>query len=150
MQAVINLENEIRKEKKRMRAFSREDPEVLLALAQRRDHEEAQERQRQQAIAVANAKTLRAAKMKQEIKDAEGLLKKRKQEILEAESLLEMKHTVKTFSLEDLGHGRSRGGGPSGRKRRHDVLDRLHRNCGGLSPAQKNDFAWWKDAWDER
>ena len=35
-------------------------------------------------------------------------------------------------------------------KRRHDVLDRLVRSCGGLSPAQKNEFTWWKDAWDAK
>ena len=76
-------------------------------------------------------------------------MKKRKQEILEAESLLEMKHAMKTFPLEELGHGRPRGGGRSGKKRRHEVLDRLVRSCGGLSLAQRNDFSWWKDAWDK-
>ena len=35
-------------------------------------------------------------------------------------------------------------------KRRRDVLDRLLRSCGGLSPAQKNEFTWWKDAWDKK
>ena len=148
MRSVVNLENEIKKEKRRMRAFSREDPEVLLALAQRRDHEEAQERQRQQTIAVANARTLTAAKLRQEIKDNQEILKKRKREILDAECLLEMKHAMKTYSLVDLGDGRSCGGKASGKKR-HEVLDRLFRSCGGLSPAQKNDFAWWKDAWDK-
>ena len=99
-----------------MRAFSREDPEVLLALAQRRDHEEAQERQRQQTIAVANARTLTAAKLRQEIKDNQEILKKRKREILDAECLLEMKHAMKTYSLVDLGDGRSCGGKASGQK----------------------------------
>ena len=116
MRSVVNLENEIKKEKRRMRAFSREDPEVLLALAQRRDHEEAQERQRQQTIAVANARTLTAAKLRQEIKDNQEILKKRKREILDAECLLEMKHAMKTYSLVDLGDGRSCGGKASGKK----------------------------------
>ena len=114
MRSVVNLENEIKTEKRRMRAFSREDPEVLLALAQRRDHEEAQERQRQQTIAVANARTLTAAKLRQEIKDNQEILKKRKREILGAECLLEMKHAMKTYSLVDLGDGRSCGGKASG------------------------------------
>ena len=59
------------------------------------------------------------------------------------------KHAMKTYSLVDLGDGRSCGGKASGKKR-HEVLDRLFRSCGGLSPAQKNDFAWWKDAWDKQ
>ena len=110
--------------------IGQEDPEVLLALAQRRDHEEAQERQRQQTIAVANARTLTAAKLRQEIKDNQEILKKRKREILDAECLLEMKHAMKTYSLVDLGDGRSCGGKASGKKR-HEVLDRLFRSCGG-------------------
>ena len=57
---------------------------------------------------------------------------------------------MNTFSLEDLGHGRSRGGGAAGRKRRHKVLDRLARLGQGLSPAQRNDFSWWKDSWDAK
>ena len=116
MRSVVNLENEIRKEKRRMRALSREDHEVLLALAQRRDHEEAKERQRQQSIAAANARTLTAAKLRQEIKDNQEILKKRKREILDAECLLEMKHAMKTYSLVDLGDGRSCGGKASGKK----------------------------------
>ena len=57
---------------------------------------------------------------------------------------------MKTFTLEDLGHGRSRGGGAAGRKRRLEVLDRLSRVGQGLSGAQKNDFGWWKDNWDTK
>ena len=149
MRSVVNLENEIKKEKRRMRAFSREDPEVLLALAQRRDHEEAQERQRQQTIAVANARTLTAAKLRQEIKDNQEILKKRKREILDAECLLEMKHAMKTYSLVDLGDGRSCGGKASGKNG-----TRFSTDCSAVAvdyrQRKKNDFAWWKDAWDKR
>ena len=149
MRSVVNLENEIKKEKRRMRAFSREDPEVLLALAQRRDHEEAQERQRQQTIAVANARTLTAAKLRQEIKDNQEILKKRKREILDAECLLEMKHAMKTYSLVDLGDGRSCGGKASGKNG-----TRFSTDCSAVAvdyrQRKKNDFAWWKDAWDKK
>ena len=34
-------------------------------------------------------------------------------------------------------------------KNRFEVLDRLSRHQAGLSDAQKNDFQWWKEAWDE-
>ena len=61
-----------------------------------------------------------------------------------------MKHAVTTFSLTDLGHGRSRGGGAAGRKRRLKVLDRLAHLGQGLSPAQRNDFSWWTDSWDAK
>ena len=62
--------------------------------------------------------------------------------------MLETKHAVKQFSLEDLGKGRSRGGGVAAKKRRWEVLDRLARLGQGLSPEQRNDFSWFKEAWD--
>ena len=145
MNSVINLENEIRKERRRMRAMSKEDPDVLLALARQRDEEEARDRERRRLVDQANARTLSAARLRKQIQDANEVLK---HDIMEAECLLETKHAVKTYSLEDLGQGRSRGGGAAGKKRRLEVLDRLARIGQGLSPAQKNDFSWWKDAWD--
>ena len=69
---------------------------------------------------------------------------------MDVESLSEMRHAMKTLSLEDLGLGRSRGVGAAGKKRRFDVLDRLACIGQGLAAAQKNDFGWWKDNWDAR
>ena len=61
-----------------------------------------------------------AAKINEQVKAANDLLKKRKLEIMHAESVLEAKHAIKTYSLEDLGQGRSRGIGAAARKRRAD------------------------------
>ena len=60
-----------------------------------------------------------------------------------------MKHAFKTFSPEMLGHGHAKGAGAAGRKRRHEVLDRMAHTGTGLSAGQKNDWAWFKDSWDE-
>ena len=62
--------------------------------------------------------------------------------------MLEAKHAVKQYSLEDLGKGRSRGGKVVAKKRRWKVLNRLARLGQGLSPEQRNDFSWFKEAWD--
>ena len=91
-----------------------------------------------------------AAKLNEEAKAAEARLKKRKREIENAEDVLEAKHAVNQFSLEDLGKGRSRGGKVVAKKRRLEVLDRLARLGQGLSPEQRNDFGWFKEAWDAR
>ena len=91
-----------------------------------------------------------AAKLNEEANAAKARLKKRKREIENAEDVLEAKHSVKQFSLEDLGKGRSRGGKVAARKRRLEVLDRLARLGQGLSPEQRNDFGWFKEAWDAR
>ena len=64
--------------------------------------------------------------------------------------MLETKYAVKQYSLGDLGKGRSRGGKSCAKKRRLEMLDRLARLGQGLSAAQRNDFSWFKDAWDAR
>ena len=46
--------------------------------------------------------------------------------------------------------GQKRVGGAAAKKNRLEVLDRLARLGQGLSPAQKNDFKWFKEAWDAR
>ena len=69
---------------------------------------------------------------------------------MKAEAVLEAKHAIKQYSLEELGKGRRRGGGVAAKKRRWEVLDRLARLGQGLSPEQRNDFGWFKEAWDAR
>ena len=64
--------------------------------------------------------------------------------------MLQAKHAIKHVSLEDLGKGRSRGGGVFAKRRRWEVLDRLSRLGQGLSPAQRNDLTWFKNAWGAR
>ena len=150
IKAAVNVENEIRKARRHARSVGSEDSQVLLALARQRELEEAQERQRRRLVDEANARTLNVASLRREAAVAADKLRKRKQAIQDAESLLETKHAMKSFSLEDLGQGRSRGGGGPAKKRRAEVLDRLARLGTGLSPAQRNDFAWWKAAWDEK
>ena len=64
------------------------------------------------------------------------------------ERFLETRHAVKRFSIEDLGDGSRSCGGAAARKRRFEVLERCARTGAGLSPEQRNDWAWWKEAWD--
>ena len=93
---------------------------------------------------------LTAAKLDQETKAANARLKKRKREIEDAELVLETKHAIKQYTLQDLGMGQNRVGGAAAKKNRLEVLDRLARLGQGLSPAQRNDFKWFKEAWDAR
>ena len=91
-------------------------------------------------------RALTAATLNEEAKAATALLKKRKREFEDAEAVLQAKHAIKHYSVEDLGKGRSRGGGVVAKKRRWEVLDRLARLGQGLSPAQSlghNYIKWW-------
>ena len=64
--------------------------------------------------------------------------------------MLETKHAIKQFSPEDVGKGRGRGGGAAAKMRRWGVLDRLARLGQGLSPGQRKDVNWFKDAREAR
>ena len=63
LHAAAALENDIRKEKRRMRSISREDPDVLLALARARDAEAADERKRRRDIDDANSTLMTRGKL---------------------------------------------------------------------------------------
>ena len=76
-------------------------------------------------------------------------VKKAKRQLAELESARQCKYACKSFDVDDLGAGDAKAGGAKAKKLRHEVLDRLSHLNQGLSPAQRNDFAWWKDAWDE-
>ena len=44
----------------------------------------------------------------------------------------------------------TRGGGTAAHaKNRMEVLERVRRQCGALSPQQTNDWKWFKEAWDQ-
>ena len=133
---------------RRARASSREDQKVLHALGQQRDAELSLERKRRLMLQEDKKRALTAAKLNEEAKVAKSRLKKRKREIENAEDVLEAKHAVKHYSFGDFDKGRSRGGGVVAKKRRWEVLDRLARLGQGLSPEHRNDFGWFKEAWD--
>ena len=111
MQAVVNMENEIRKERRRVRGMCGEDGDVLLALVRQRDEEDARERKRLRLIADANAQTTTVASLKAAAAAASKELKEAKAAVAAAESILETKRAMKTFALEDLGLGKKAAAG---------------------------------------
>ena len=72
-----------------------------------------------------------------------------KRKLQELESTRACKHAVKSFTLDMLGAGSANAGGAKAKRSRFEVLDRLRNHRVGLSDSQKNDFPWWKDAWDQ-
>ena len=76
-------------------------------------------------------------------------LQVKRQKLQELESTIACKHAVKSFRLEDLGKGVNNAGGAKGKKNRAEVLDRLSRLNAGFSAGQRNDWQWFKEAWDK-
>ena len=109
--AAGQLEQEIRKEKHRLREVSREDPDVLLWLSRARDARAVVERKRRLDIEDANRQIMNRQKMRMELKDADTALQKRKQQIAELEQIAEARHFVKKFRLDFLCVGNRNSGG---------------------------------------
>ena len=63
---------------------------------------------------------------------------------------METRHARRRYAVDMLGQGKNNTGGEAARNLRWEVLDRLARIGTGLSSAQKNDWKWFKMAWDER
>ena len=150
VQVVQQIENEVRKEERRQRIAAAEDPAVAGALRQLKANQASMERQRRLAVDDANRREKELAKVRKDYQQTQELLRKRKKEIIAADGILEEKNAPKRISLEMLGQGKPRSGGALARKHRFEVLDRLAQQGSGLSPAQRNDFSWFKEAWDTK
>ena len=148
VQVVQQIENEVRKEERRQRIAAAEDPAVAGALRQLKANQASMERQRRLAVDDANRREKELAKLRQQHQQTQEALRKRKLEIMAAEGILETKHAMKRFSPEMLGQGKPRSGGLKAQKNRWEVLDRLAQMGSGLSPAQRNDWRWFKETWD--
>ena len=143
------LVREIHKEEKRMRGLQSEHPAVALAMTRRRDEEEAALRVERNRVASMNEEKRDAEALQASTKEAARRLKRAREQLADVEKLIETRNQLKTFSLASLGDGLPRGGGAPARKRRFEVLDRMLQHGAGLSPAQQNDWKWFKEAWDE-
>jgi hypothetical protein len=148
MASVVRLDNEIRQEERKLRQRTRENPDLLRALARNMDMEAVEAVTRKRRVDEANAHTLSSKKLHKAITDANAKLRATKHAILDAERVLEAKHAAKTFTIEYLGgSGRNIG---HAKKHRLELLDRLARIGEGLGPQQRNDFDWFKKAWDAK
>ena len=146
--AAQGLEIELAKERRRQRAIVQMSPAVAASFQQRRDAEDQETRLRKRLADEQNKREVHAAKVKAELERANDELKKRKREIQEYENLAEAKHAMKTYTVESLGQGSANAGGVQARKKRLEVLDRMARLGAGLSASQRNDWPWFKEAWD--
>ena len=149
VRGVASLQRELNKERRKARALIKESPAVADAFQRLRTAEdmerltrnriEDQQRQRKRGADKALADSAAAARQ----------LRETKRKLQEMESISASRHAIKTFTLEALGAGTAGAGGAKARNNRFQVLDRLAGIRAGLSPGQKNDWSWFKEAWDK-
>ena len=143
------IEAELAKERRKARQLVKDSPAVADAFSRLRRAEE-QEKYKNERIADQHRERKRdAAKALADRDAAVAELRETRRKICELEGVGACRHAIKTFTLEALGEGSDNAGGPRARKNRLEVLDRLARIRAGLSPGQKNDWSWFKEAWDK-
>ena len=148
--AVQQLQNEMHKELRRQRVSATENPAVADALLEMKAARDSAELEEKLAVRDANKKQKELSQLRKETQHANELLRKRKQELLSIESILETRHAMKRYSPEALGQGKPRSGGVASRRLRYEVLDKMAKLGCGLTPAQRNDWAWFREVWDEK
>ena len=149
VRAVQQMEAQLKREKRRVRAFIQESPAVAEAFSRLRRAEEDERAMANRIIQQRRERIRDAEKAIAEKAAAAAELRETKRKIQELEGIGACRHAMKTFTLEGLGKGSETAGGPKGRKNRFEVLDRMARTRAGLSAGQKNDWAWFKEAWDK-
>ena len=143
------IETELAKERRKARLLARTSPAVADAFLRLRRAED-QERIVNKRIADQHRERKReAAKALKDRDTAVAELRETRRKIHEMEGVSACRHAIKTFTLEALGSGDGKAGGAKARKNRFEVLDRLARVRAGLSAGQKNDWPWFKEAWDK-
>ena len=150
LKAAQALERELKQERRRTRALLQCDPAVADAFSRVRRLEAQEALQQQRLVAQQNERKRAAAKAIADRNAAVAELKRTKKAIQDLEGTLASKHAIKSYTLESLGAKTTNGGGAKAKKNRFEVLDRLARLNAGLSVGQKNDWQWFKDAWDEK
>ena len=66
------------------------------------------------------------------------------------EGVLESKHALKRYTPESFGQGKTRRGKAPERNLRYEVLERIASLGTGLTPAQRNDWKWFRENWDAK
>ncbi len=148
VRGVHSIEIELSKERRRVRELIKGSPAVAECFLRLRRADDEARFNAQRLAAEQNKRKREAAHAIQTRDAAVAELRATKRRIQEMESINACRHAIKTFTLDALGEGSHNAGGAKGKKNRFEVLDRLSRIGAGLSAGQKNDWPWFKEAWD--
>ena len=147
---LIAFDRALAKEEKRFRAIRKESPAVVAAMERRQVQERAELVRRRLEIKELNEGKRKLADLEREKKETAARVQGVKQEMKKALRDFEDVYTSRSYSVEDLGEGKTtQQDRKKAKKNRMAVLDKLSRVGAGLSPEQMNDFAWFKESWDK-
>ena len=146
---VTVLESAMHEKVRQRRALSATNPAVAAAMLKNRDAEFAALKEKRRLFQQASSEKKRLKQLRVENTAASAALRKANQALKGVVDLTSTKMALRTFTVEVLGRGHKIvGGGAAGRKARHELMERVAKHGAGLSPEQRNDWLWFKDAWD--
>ena len=143
-----HCQNAIDAERRRLRHLTKEDPDVARHLIRLQDAEAARQLKRRRELDELNQHQLTKKRLITEAKEEEQKVIAARKKLRALEDTAVLKTEMSTYTPESLGYNAPNPTLKQYRDKRHMVLDKLSRLGQGLSPAQKADFAWFKEAWD--
>jgi hypothetical protein len=135
-------------ERRRLRHLTKENPDVARQLIRKQDAEAARQLKRRRELDELNQQQQTKKRLLAETREEEKKVSAARKQLRVLEDNAVMKTELSTYTPEMLGYEVPNPTLKVYREKRHIVLDKLSRLGQGLSPAQKADFAWWKEAWD--
>ena len=143
-----HCQNAIDAEKRRLRHLTKEDPEVARHLIRMQDAEAARQLERRRALQELNQQQQTRKRLLAETRQEEKKVLEARKKLRALEDNAVIKKAISTYTPEVLGYNVPNPKSKGYRDKRHIVLDKLSMLGQGLSPAQRADFAWFKEAWD--
>ena len=147
---LVAIDRELHSEHKRFKGVRQAHPAVVTAMQQRQVAERDLLAKQRADVVALNDKKRSLKDLERDSKDAREKLRALKAEMKQAQRDCDEVFALKTFSLQDLGHGkRNKGDLKKAKKVRHEVLDRMSLLGAGLSAEQTRDYEFFKSHWDD-
>ena len=144
----MTIDKVMHTESKRFKQRMGGDAAVAAELRASLEAEEAVERRKRLEFQEEMQQVREKKRIALELKATQEKLKKARKDMRETAAVVTAKEAIKSYSLLALGDGKKKGGGAQFQKIRFEVLDRV---CAvaQLSPQQRNDWDYFRTAWDK-
>ncbi|MCP4202782.1 MAG: hypothetical protein GY769_12720 [bacterium] len=135
---------------KRARGSAQAHPAVALAVVSHEVLERTKEARQRMIVEEATSDARALKRDRERLKADTERVKRARASLRAAQDVATCAHTLRTFSLEDIGAAHARGGNAAHCRCRQDVLDRVQRHGRALVPEEQNNWDWFRRAWDSQ
>ena len=147
---LVAIDRELHSEHKRFKGVRQAHPAVVTAMQQRQVAERDLLAKKRADVVALNDKKRALKDLERDGKEAKAKVRAIKAEMKQAQRDFDEVVALKTFSLPELGHGKTlKGELKKAKKVRHEVLDRMSLLGAGLSAEQTRDYEFFKSHWDD-